>query len=187
MNANTINKSKWFWPWQDEKEEAWLEKMSGSGWHLKSMQLPCRYTFASGDPGSYAYRLDYMPSDKAKWDEYRQIFEDAGWQYIGEMSNWRYWRKLIHPGETVEIFTDSSSKIKKYRRLLSYMLFFLFILIFYGYNLLTSTVLTKADHISPVLIIYLIGAILYAVIIPVYFVVVIKIVRRMHEIQQKSL
>lgn len=182
-----MNKTKWFWPWQDEKEEAWLEEMSRGGWHLKSMQLPCAYTFASGDPGSYAYRLDYMPSDKSKWDEYRQIFEDAGWKYIGEMSNWRYWRKLIQPGEAAEIFTDNASKIRKYRRLLGYMLLFLFILVFCGYNLLSRRPWTETDHSAIFNVIYIFGMVLYAVIIPIYVVVVVKILRRIDEIKQKSL
>ncbi len=118
MKAETIKRARWFWPWQDAKEEAWLESMAQGGWLLKSVGLPCVYMFERSEPTAYTYRLDYMPADKAQWDEYRQIFDDAGWEYIGEMPNWRYWRKQVAVGETAEIFTDTESKIRKYRRML---------------------------------------------------------------------
>ncbi len=27
---------KWFWAWNDEKEEQWLTAMAQQGWHLQS-------------------------------------------------------------------------------------------------------------------------------------------------------
>ncbi len=35
MNQSIVRISKWFWPWQDDKEEAWLEELSRQGLHLK--------------------------------------------------------------------------------------------------------------------------------------------------------
>ena len=187
MDASTLKRTRWFWPWQDEKEEAWLGEMSQGGWHLKSVRLPCVYTFTKGDPSPKIYRLDYMPVNKAKNQEYLQIFQDAGWEYVGEMSNWRYWSKLVGPGETPEIFTDNESKIKKYQRMLAYMVFFLFLMIFLGMNMFINSSAIDPDNGLLINGIYMIGRILYAVIIPIYIVVVVKLLRRISQLKKKRL
>ena len=184
MNAQTINKNKLFWPWQDEKEEVWLEEMSREGWHLQSVKLLCNYTFAKGEPEPYVYRLDYYLRDKSTYPEYLQIFQDAGWEYIGELSNWRYWRKRKVDGDTPEIFTDRESKIKKYQRLLGILAFFLVFLVFMGMNLVRGGWPWDAD--TPLLItaIYTIGVIAYAVLIPIYIVSVLKILDRIKQLKK---
>jgi hypothetical protein len=80
------------------------------------------------------YRLDYISSLK-KDDHYFQLFKDANWEYVGEMMGWQYWRKEAADGSSDEIFTDSESKMKKYRRLLGFMAIFLPVLIFNVTNL----------------------------------------------------
>jgi hypothetical protein len=187
MNTTTMKRSKWFFPWQDEKEEAWLEELSTSGWHLKSVSLPCVYSFVKGEPCRNIYRLDYMMMKKDKMEEYLQIFQDAGWEYIGEMSNWRYWRKRIENGETAEIFTDNESKIKKYQRMLGYMAFFLFFLVFISMNMLVNRPWNEFENAPLINAIYLFGALCYAIIIPIYVVVVIKLLRRIAELKGKRL
>jgi hypothetical protein len=185
MNTSTMKRTKWFWPWQDEKEEGWLEEMSQTGWHLKSVQLPCVYTFDKGEPSQYTYRLDYMLVNKGKIHEYLQIFQDAGWEYISEMSNWRYWRKKVLNGEIPEIFTDKESKIKKYQRLLAIMAFFLVFLVLISINMLINQPWGDFDNAPLINAIYLFGALCYAVIIPIYIVVVIKLLRRISQLKQK--
>jgi hypothetical protein len=125
MDKTTVRKFRWFWAWQDEKEEAWLGEMSRKGYHLISVTLPCIYTFAEGKPRKYVYRLDYQPYSKKDKDDYFQLFSDAGWEHIGEMGAWQYFRKEAKPGETPEIFTDIESKVAKYKRLLGYLFIFL--------------------------------------------------------------
>jgi hypothetical protein len=185
MDTTTLKKTRWFWPWQDEEEEAWLGKMSHKGWHMKSVQLPCVYTFGVGEPLDYTYRLDYQPADRAKMPEYLQIFQDAGWEYIGEMSNWRYWRKLAAPGETPEIFTDRESKLRKYNRLLAYMGFFLTLLVVMGVSLFRDHPWTDSDGITLISAIYVGGMLLDAVVIPIYVVVVAQLVRRINELKKR--
>jgi amino acid permease len=100
METNKLTQFKWFWAWEDEKEEAWLEAMSQSGWHLfKSLQ------------------------------EYLQICRDAGWEMLGRMSSWYYFRKEYRGGEKPEFFSDKDSKVQKYRRLLLFLVIFLPIMI----------------------------------------------------------
>jgi hypothetical protein len=184
--SNRLIKTRWFWPWQDEKEEAWLEQMSASGWHLSAVGLMGRYTFDEGQPNQYTYRLDFMYSDKKKLPEYLQIFQDAGWEYIGEMANWRYWRKSSLPGETQEIFTDNESKIKKYQRLLLFMGFMLALLIFLGRSMLTGF-LGFSEISSVIDAIYFCGGLLYAIIIPIYIVVCIKLMLRIRQLKHEAL
>lgn len=177
----TITKTRWFWPWQDDKEEAWLEEMSTSGWHLTAVKLMGRYTFKKGVPRRCIYRLDYMWMDKKKFADYLQIFQDAGWEYIGEMSNWRYWRKPVAAGETAEIFTDNESKIKKYQRVLAYLVFFLLFLVIMGINLYRIKIpYPESTFIS---IIYWLPRLVYAIIIPIYVVVVLKLMLRIRQLK----
>lgn len=127
MAENTIRKIKWFWPWQDEKEESWLRSMSQRGWHLFSVGLPCIYKFRAGEPRDYVYRLDYQIHKKGEQQDYLQLFQDAGWEYIGEVSAWQYFRKEATEGEVPEIFTDVESKVTKYKRVLTFMVIFIVI------------------------------------------------------------
>lgn len=113
----TMKQFRWFWAWDDEKEEAWLSEMAQKGWHFQSVSLPGNYTFEYGEPRDDVYRLDYFPDFKDKSD-YLQLFIDAGWDYKGEMNGWQYFRKTAVNGEAPEIFSDAESKTKKYRRIL---------------------------------------------------------------------
>jgi hypothetical protein len=130
MQKKVVTKFKWFWAWQDEVEEQWLGKMSKKGYHLSSVGLPGFYTFTVAEPYNYSYRLDYQMFYKKDKREYLQLFLDAGWEHIGEMSAWQYFRKEARQGETHEIFTDAESKIAKYKRVLTWLGFFYIMLIF---------------------------------------------------------
>lgn len=124
MTENTIRKYKLFWAWQDEKEEAWLGQMSQQGYHLASLGLPGFYNFTVDKPRNYVYRLDFVTNIKDRQD-YLQLFRDAGWEHLGYMGGWQYFRILAKEGEAPEIYTDPDSKIQKYRRLLTYLTIFL--------------------------------------------------------------
>jgi hypothetical protein len=128
MGKAIVTKFKWFWAWQDEAEEAWLEKMSQKGYHLISIGPPCFYKFTVGESRNYTYRLDYQNFYKKDKQEYLQLFQDAGWEHIGEMSAWQYFRKEAKAGEVNEIFTDVESKAAKYKRVLVYVAFFYIIM-----------------------------------------------------------
>ena len=54
---------KWFWVWEFEKEEKWLNDMAVKGLSLVSVGF-CRYEFEDSMPGEYRVRLlllDKMP------------------------------------------------------------------------------------------------------------------------------
>jgi len=182
----TLTKTKLFWPWQDDKEEAWLEQMSAEGWHLRPVHLPYFYNFDKGEPRRYTYRMDYMYLDKKKATEYLQVFQDAGWEYLGEMSNWRYWRKPVGAGETAEIFTDNESKIKKYQRVTLFLGFMLLILVMLGINLFTNTTPMTYDT-GIINAIYSAGRVCYAILIPLYVVVVVRLLMRIKQLKRQAL
>jgi hypothetical protein len=123
MKETTLRKVKLFLLWQDQKEEAWLRQMAQQGWHLTSV-VPLVYTFVRGDPRDDVYRLDYLAS-KADYDEYKQLFQDAGWELVGEMMSWQYFRKAASADGPNEIYTDAESKVERYRRVLGYLIIFL--------------------------------------------------------------
>ncbi len=125
MEKERMRKFKWFWAWDDEKEEKWLEAMSGNGWHLENPGLPCVYHFIKGEPRAYSYRLDFRTGSFKSLQEYLQICRDAGWEMIGRMSSWYYFRKECRGGEKPEFFSDKDSKVQKYRRLLIFLVIFL--------------------------------------------------------------
>lgn len=115
---STTNKIRWFWAWDDEKEEAWLSQMASQGFHLVSPNPFGSYTFSQGEPRQVAYRLDYV-TNRYVTDDYYQLFQEAGWEHVGQMGGWQYWRKpFVNGQDSPEIFTDNESKIQKYRRLL---------------------------------------------------------------------
>lgn len=119
MHGDIVRRRKIFFAWQDEKEERWLRQMArDEGLHLVAATLPCFYTFRRGERADYAYRLDFQTVPKGDKAHYLQLFEDAGWEHVGEMNNWHYFRKPVVGGVVPEILTDPDSKAQKYRRVL---------------------------------------------------------------------
>lgn len=127
MEEATTRKFRWFWAWQDELEEAWLRQMSQEGLHLVSVRPMGIYTFVIGKPQDTVYRLDFISPQKDK-PAYLQLFSDAGWEHVGEMSGWQYFRKSVQDGEVPEIFTDVETKVEKYRRLLAFEVIIMIVL-----------------------------------------------------------
>jgi hypothetical protein len=124
MESKSRSLFKWFWAWQDHKEEEWLRSMAQQGWHLETLAAPAFYTFTHGEPRNDVYRLDFITSRK-DFQAYLQLFQDLGWEHVGTMSGWQYFRKTCSAEEIPEIYTDVESKIEKNRRLSGYLILFL--------------------------------------------------------------
>lgn len=113
----TIQKQfRFYWAWEDEKEEAWLRAQAQAGRRLAGVTFPGVYTFELGEPTDMVYRLDFFTGKDQQ--AYRRIFEDAGWEHAGAYGSWQYFRKPAAAGEDLQIFTDRASKAEKYRRVL---------------------------------------------------------------------
>ncbi len=128
MEKKTLRRFKLFFAWQDDKEEDWLREMANKGWHLSSFGLPGFYSFSLGEPQDVVYRLDFITS-KIDMADYLQLFRDAGWEHLGSLVGWQYFRKPADTEGVNEIYTDPESKIQRHRRLVGYLLFFLPIMI----------------------------------------------------------
>jgi hypothetical protein len=121
---NKMKKFRWFWAWQDEQEAAWLRQMSKEGWHFKSRSVLGSYLFEQGVPVDYVYRLDFFVNRKDVSSDL-QIFKDNGWEHVGEVSGWQYFRIKNTSSNLPNIFNDNLSKSKKYERLLLFLTIFL--------------------------------------------------------------
>lgn len=129
METQTLRKFKWFWAWDDEKEEAWLGEMSRQGWHLSRLEAFGKYTFTRGAQQEYAYRMDFQTGAQKDHQEYLQLFADAGWEHVGLLGGWQYFRKPLQPGEPAEIFSDNQSKIAKYQRVIAILFIYMCVLV----------------------------------------------------------
>jgi hypothetical protein len=134
MNAEIKKVRKWFWVWDDDKEEAWLRKMANDGWNLIKVGLINSYEFELSQSKDLIYRIDYKDGYNLKLDEYIQIFADSGWEHICEMSGRHYFRTPMRGEDEPEIYSDNESKITKYQRILAgfyiFIPMFLFLIIY---------------------------------------------------------
>lgn len=103
--------------WQDEKEEAWLREMAQKGWLLKRYIL-LGYIFEKAEAKDYIYKLDYKSTRNNDIDEYLAIFQDTGWEHVGQFMGWHYFRTLADECIVPEIYSDNHSKVEKYKGLL---------------------------------------------------------------------
>ncbi len=181
MNGKLINKFKWFWAWQDDREETWLGEMSRQGLHLQHPVFLGQYTFEQGEPREYAYRLDFVTNTKKK-EDYYQLFKDAGWEHIGELGGWQYWRKEVMDGQVPEIFTDNASKIQKYQRLMGFMVIFFPIYVVFLTNYISRAIL-KSNGLFSTLYEMLFFAFSGVVLILVF--AMIKIMQRISSLKRK--
>ena len=97
MEKKTI--TRWFWVWQFEKEEEWLNEMAANGWVLESVGF-CRYTFVRCEPGEYTVRTEIHIISQI-WEAYESVI--ALWRrtglYIAERCGFEY------PGRTEQEMT----------------------------------------------------------------------------------
>lgn len=108
---------KWFWAWDFEREEKWLNEMSSKGLQLVTVGF-CKYVFEEDINDLYTYRLEFLektPSN-AESIEYIRFLEETGVEYIGSVIRWVYFRKKVADG-AFEIYSDIKSKINHYKRI----------------------------------------------------------------------
>ena len=108
-NRKTI--TKWFWVWDFDKEEAWLNEMALNGLALDSVGF-CTYTFVRCEPGEYTVRLEMHARDEA----YVDFMEETGAEYVGRMVAWVYFRKKAADGP-FDLFSDIDSRIRHLDRI----------------------------------------------------------------------
>jgi hypothetical protein len=122
MRVNEDNRrfktvSRIFFAWQGEKEENWLIEMSKQGWHLDNTGF-LTYVFRKGESKDIIYRLDFKIIRSGTIDDYITLFEDSGWEFVSKMGPWWYYfRTEAKKGESQELYSDNTSKIRMYNSL----------------------------------------------------------------------
>ena len=97
--------TKWYWVWDYEKEELWLNAMAQEGWALQRVGF-ATYYFEKTEPGEYIVRLECRKKDEG----YVSFVTDMGAEYIGRIAMWVYFRRKSELGE-FELNSDLDSRI----------------------------------------------------------------------------
>jgi hypothetical protein len=74
-----------------------------------------RYAFEKSGTGKYRYVVDMQPAPKK---DYKQIYTDFGWEYIGQMASAHVWRKK-YTDERPESFSDAPSREARNKRFIA--------------------------------------------------------------------
>lgn len=109
--AERMTQYKWFWAWDFDKEERWLNEMASNGWVLVGVGF-CRYTFERCEPGEYSIRLEMRDYD----DNYISFIEETGAEYIGRWFRWQFFRKRSECGQ-FDLYSDIDSKLSHLNRI----------------------------------------------------------------------
>jgi len=100
----TIWKFRAYTIWQDKAEAVWLSKMAEQGFQVKNV-LPYLYIFEKAEPEQVTFCHDYTQIKKAELDNYLQLYQDAGWQYVMRYGNWFYFKSK----DGKQIYSDEYS------------------------------------------------------------------------------
>ena len=130
---------RWFWAWQNDKEEKFLDNMSEYGRRLTQVSLG-KYVFTKDDSGKVKYQIDFKGSTKTTETEYIQFYEDSDWHVIGKPGPWYYFaREYDDENEPdISIFNNNNSRMRKYRRIFLYLLISGFPVYFYTIFILST-------------------------------------------------
>ena len=99
--------TKWYWVWDYEKEELWLNAMAQEGWALQRVGF-ATYYFERTEPGEYVVRLECRKKDEG----YVSFVTDMGAEYVGRIAMWVYFRRKAELGE-FELNGDLDSRIEQ--------------------------------------------------------------------------
>jgi len=121
---------KWFWVWQFDKEEKWLNEMAARGLALSSVGF-ARYEFEETEPGEYTCRLELLAQypNHPESEQYIRFLEETGVEQVGSYMRWVYFRKRRALGE-FDLYSDNASRLHHLRRI---MMLLLPLLIFNAY------------------------------------------------------
>ena len=111
MTNETKTMHNWFWVWEFEKEERWLNEMAMAGWALSSVGW-CTYRFERCEPGEYTFRLEMHRDDPS----YVSFLEETGAEYVGRIFQWVYFRRKTELGR-FDLFSDIDSRVEHLRQI----------------------------------------------------------------------
>ena len=108
---------KWFWVWEFDKEEKWLNEMAAKGLTLVSMHF-FKYIFDETDPAEYQIRIELLDKSPThpESEQYIRFVEETGAEQIASWIHWVYFRKKTADGP-FELFSDNASRIQMLNRI----------------------------------------------------------------------
>lgn len=107
----TMKQFRYFTIFNHKKEEDYLREKHKSGWKFTRVSGLGVYHFEKCEPKDVVYQLDYNPQTKDTKQEYLQMFEDCGWDYIQDYAGYSYFRKPACDMKGEEgIFNDDDSR-----------------------------------------------------------------------------
>ncbi len=110
---------KYFSIMQYKSEEDYLRSMHQSGWKLVKVSGFCVYHFEECEPADMIYRLDYNQEGIGHKEEYVQMFNDCGWEYLQDYVGYSYFRKPAgSENSNDDIFCDDESRLQMMSRVL---------------------------------------------------------------------
>lgn len=115
---NTKTEFKFFSVPEWKKEEQYLREQHKNGWAFTGVSGLGLYRFEKCEPMDVIYQLDYNPDSTSNKDEYIQMFQDCGWEYLQNFVGYSYFRKPAAEmgGSEEEIFCDDASRLDMMKR-----------------------------------------------------------------------
>lgn len=136
--------------------ERWLEKMASAGWHIDriSQWSSLFMVFRRGEPQKYRFVYDLQAAPRK---DYRAIYEQFGWEYLGRMASIYIWRKAYRDRRP-EAFSDRDSIIHRNRRTIAAISFSFYMFLLMA--LILGIVLFTGGHTKSELIQLVLGLVL---------------------------
>ena len=112
---------KWFWIWNFDKEEKWLNEMAAKGLCLVSVGF-CKYEFEDCLPGEYKICLQLLEKCPCnpEMQKYMEFMEETGAEHVGTFTRWVYFRKKSSEGD-FHLFSDNASRVKYLTNMLGFI------------------------------------------------------------------
>jgi len=115
-DPNILVEKQKFYISEFDQEAAWLSFMHREGWKFVSTD-GFHYQFEKSEKEDWVYELDYLESGVAG-EDYIQMYQDFGWEYVFQYDHWCYFRKQRIEGEenATTLFGDRESKLELCKR-----------------------------------------------------------------------
>ena len=128
----TKKEFRYFTIFNHEKEQEYLREQHKDGWEFSKVSGIGIYHFEKCQPEDVVYQLDYHKDGVSRKTEYIQMFLDFGWEYLGEVMGYNYFRKPVSKmnGEEEEIFSDDESRMDMLDRVFKGRVVILIVLFF---------------------------------------------------------
>lgn len=109
---------KWFWAWDFQKEEQWLQQMAAKGLALVSVGF-ARYEFEDTQGGEYDVCLQLLEQNIKHPEsvKYIEFLEQTGAEHVGTYGRWIFVRKKRAEGG-LQLFSDYQSRVKQLSRII---------------------------------------------------------------------